>query len=730
MASVALPPLAGAEQSVGSWLDRTYATGNKNLDIDGVDDERVDVDVAVLDSGVELDHPDLNIVAGVDCTAATEAGGYKCDESPGAGNDDDPDLDELHGTLTAKRLAAIDNDIEGVGTAPGARIWAVDVVDGLFSQVGGPFNEADPWVWDLDASIAAVKWVTKHANQIEVMIGGNICALEVPPFNYPMCPDDPVLEDELTYDPVKVAELNEAIADAVDAGVVYVMAASPLNRDVSSTLTPSHPDVITVSFMADWDGLPGGLGEAAPCIKGGEVADLDDTLADNSNWGKGVDIAAPSCSGSGAQPQVAGAAAILASSREPSEYASKRKYVESIRDTLVEEGNHEWVDDGGPEDKGDGYHEPLLDLHDEAVFDPETVAPDAWLVRSVPNAESANNNRLTDVSCTSASFCFATANLIFGAGETSYAYGAVWNGNSWKLKAGLPENSGTVLSGVSCTSPTYCIAVGHEVEANGVFNLALSWDGTKWTRLTVPNAGGGTNNNRLTDVSCTSASHCFATANLIFGAGATSYAYGVAWDGSSWKEKGGLPENEKTVLNGVSCTSSTSCLTVGHEIETSSVINMAVSWNGTKWTRLSVVSSGLGKDNRITDVSCTSASFCFAIANVVNEKGVSTAYAGIWNGSSWVAPGAVPDAEATALSGVSCTSSTSCAAVGHRTEGGKVVGYAARWSGGASWTREEMQNEPSATDSRLSGVSCATDCITVGSYTDPGGVWNLAEHAP
>lgn len=42
-----------------------------------------------------------------------------------------------------------------------------------------------------------------------------------------------------------------------------------------------------MSALADFDGAPGGYG-AATCR-----ADQDDTLADFSNWGAAVDIAAP-----------------------------------------------------------------------------------------------------------------------------------------------------------------------------------------------------------------------------------------------------------------------------------------------------------------------------------------------------------------------------------------------------------------------------------------------------
>ena len=56
------------DQTIPNGIHRIFADGNLNLDIDGSDDLRVDADVAVLDTGIDFDHPDLNLVMAVDCT--------------------------------------------------------------------------------------------------------------------------------------------------------------------------------------------------------------------------------------------------------------------------------------------------------------------------------------------------------------------------------------------------------------------------------------------------------------------------------------------------------------------------------------------------------------------------------------------------------------------------------------------------------------------------------------
>ncbi|MBI4571065.1 MAG: S8 family serine peptidase, partial [Chloroflexi bacterium] len=81
--------------------------------------------------------------------------------------------------------------------------------------------------------------------------------------------------------------LDAAIASSVDAGVSYAVAAGNSNKDASTFSPANHPDVITVSAVADFDGKGGGA--ASPTCR----TDTDDTLADFSNHGSLVEIAAP-----------------------------------------------------------------------------------------------------------------------------------------------------------------------------------------------------------------------------------------------------------------------------------------------------------------------------------------------------------------------------------------------------------------------------------------------------
>lgn len=274
----------------------------------------VDVDIAVIDTGVNLKHSDLNVVDNVSFVEGVTSG----------------DDDNGHGSHVAGTIGAKADGKGVVGVAPGARLWAVKVLDGDGSGT-------------LSSVAAGIDYVTKNASKIEVAnmsLGGRF----------------------------KSQAIDDALSAAVDSGVTIVVAAGNSGMDAESFSPANHPKVLAVSAVADSDGKGGG--------KGGSVDwEQDDKLASFSNYGEKVRIAAPgvgvqstwkaegtntdtfnSISGTSmASPHVAGAAGLVKAQNPNMKPAE-------VYDKLIKEGKAQNDPDYGFTGDRDKFPEPMLNV--------------------------------------------------------------------------------------------------------------------------------------------------------------------------------------------------------------------------------------------------------------------------------------------------------------------------------------------------------------------------------
>ena len=192
----------------------------------------VNAGIAVIDTGIDLTHPNLNVYRQVSFVPGTSTA-----------NDDNG-----HGTAVAGIAAAKDNSVGVVGIAPGARLWAIKVLDSTGTG-------------SMSTIIQGIDYVTQNAGQIDVanLSFGCKCTSSA---------------------------LDTAINNSVAAGVTFVVAAGNSGEDASSWSPASNPNVISVAAIADSDGKCGGLGPKTPYGQ-------DDSLASFSNFGSKVTIAAP-----------------------------------------------------------------------------------------------------------------------------------------------------------------------------------------------------------------------------------------------------------------------------------------------------------------------------------------------------------------------------------------------------------------------------------------------------
>ncbi len=292
-------PPPPAVQTVPTGINRI--DGELSSTVSGNGSGAVNVDVAVIDTGISA-HPDLTIAGGVNCSTGASY-------SDGNG----------HGTHVAGTIGAIDNNVGVVGVAPGARLWAVRVL-----------NNAGSGSWA--SVICGIDWVTARAGTIEVAnmsLGGGGSDSN--------CGGSDAL--------------HNAICASVAEGVTYAVAAGNESDDAANHVPAAYNEVITVSALADFNGQPGG-GGASTCR-----SDVDDTLADFSNSGADVDLIAPgvcilstwkgggynTISGTSmATPHVAGAAALFKAGNPSASPAQ-------VKSALQNAGTLNWNDSDDPD---------------------------------------------------------------------------------------------------------------------------------------------------------------------------------------------------------------------------------------------------------------------------------------------------------------------------------------------------------------------------------------------
>lgn len=204
-----------------------------------------DVSVAVIDTGVDLDHPDLNVADGTDCVAP----GTPAEDADG------------HGTHVAGSVGALNNGSGVTGVAPGTRIQAVRVLNS--EGVG------------TDASIiCGIDWAIANAAARNIRVL-NLSLGRTNESNRACGMAGTTLVDPL----------HASICRASAAGLLPVVAAGNNNWNISEfpyDVPASYPEVLTVTAMGDGNGAPGG-GTNPVC--GGPADDgSDDVVAPYSNY--------------------------------------------------------------------------------------------------------------------------------------------------------------------------------------------------------------------------------------------------------------------------------------------------------------------------------------------------------------------------------------------------------------------------------------------------------------
>ncbi len=334
-----------------------------------------------------------------------------------------------------------------------------------------------------------------------------------------------------------------------------------------------------------------------------------------------------------------------------------------------------------------------------------------WSVVSTPNPSTTYSNILRSVSCTSANQCWA-----FGWDNDSTFPPALveeWTGAAWTVVSVTGAAGAGEMTGVTCWSSTECWAVGTAYESGSpdAQTLIDAWGGSTWTATTSPNSTGTTTaDNQLSDITCASASECWAAGDGLAIEG---------WNGNSW-QLATSPPAPSGRLSGVSCATPATCWAVGSSYVDGAGQTLIDEWNAGAWTIVTSPDTSASQDNALEGVTCASATVCWAVGTV-SSGGVSQTLIEEWQSGAWTivtSPDTDPS-QNNELSSVTCASASVCWAVGD-SETSVTQTLIEEWDG-VSWTIVPSPDS-SPDNNQLNRVTCASadECWAVGQYYTPG----------
>src|SRR5271165_543193 len=410
----------------------------------------------------------------------------------------------------------------------------------------------------------------------------------------------------------------------------------------------------------------------------------------------------------------------------------------------------------------------------------DTLSSGAWSATAGPEPANAGTEgagtqsaSLSSAACASSTACAATGTYRDTNPRTEglidVLSSGTWSGTEAPLPASPPADPDISVQSISCTSATWCVAVGFTEDgaAHGWGLIETLSLGT-WTATVAPepaNAGTDAASTQLAGlqaVTCPSVGSCVAVG---FYNDANGYSVGLVetLSGGTWTATQ-LPEPANAGTDAtfrqfantfsISCLSVASCVAVGeYEDSSANYAGLIEALSGGTWTATQAPEpanagndAGFDQYAVVNAVTCPAAGTCVAVGvywdtNFGNDPLVDTLSGGTWTATEAPVPagaanngtGGVNDN----LSSVSCPAVGSCVAVGVYDDTSFYNwGLIDRLSSG-TWTATKAPEPAGAgTDAgasqnaTLKSVSCpaAGTCTAVGSYEDSSkDTWGLME---
>ncbi len=332
-----------------------------------------------------------------------------------------------------------------------------------------------------------------------------------------------------------------------------------------------------------------------------------------------------------------------------------------------------------------------------------SVSPLAWRVVPSPDpAGPAAYNELLGLTCASLDACWAVGDYNITTGQYQLLLRRV--GDAWQPVplTGVVDAQVNLLEGITCVDPTDCWAVGDRKPlsdaATGapssasragyhVLSAILHFDGRSWNLVVSPSVGGSLTVNDLAQVSCASATDCWAVGTWTKLGSTGLHPLLLHFDGAGWRLSTvpnlGPPRRFYTTLAGVVCAPHTGCWTTGdYTAADGRVLALAAHMNSSGWRMLSLPDLGSQvhwagpiaahttanmPPNDFRGVACPEPNDCWGAEEYLNPTGLMRFQLLHFDGRGWQevsSPNPAGPAGEAQFGEVACPAVNDCWAVG------------------------------------------------------------------
>jgi len=266
-----------------------------------------------------------------------------------------------------------------------------------------------------------------------------------------------------------------------------------------------------------------------------------------------------------------------------------------------------------------------------------------WTQATAP-ATPGNTAYLTAVSASSATDAWAVGRTQENR-EDFAPLGLHWNGTAWSVSPSFATAlAGQIADGVADISPTDAYATGGGLGSANT-GLVAQWNGSAWSRVTVPQPSSDGLNSSLDAISANGPDDVWIVGTFEDEISPNFFpdeTYSLHWNGSTWSIVpmplvGSSNVNAFFQFNAIQVNSPTDAWAVGEQGVAGATISSTLieHWNGTAWSI--VPSPSPGSDASLTGVTTSNAANDVWAVGSDTPTGATQAQTLTlnWNGTAW-----------------------------------------------------------------------------------------------